>query len=88
MSGRSGLSSANGIFSPSVSGRPTDGCCKCVILLMTEKRGLEILVGAVVVDVSVPFPSSFDDSTDEFRSDLNLLSNNAVTVSVKEFDPV
>jgi hypothetical protein len=58
---------------------------------MTEKRGFELFVdvGAFVValGVSRPFPSSFDDSTDEFRKDLNLLSNIAVTVSVKEFDP-
>lgn len=55
---------------------------------MTEKRGLELFdVGALVEDISVPFPSSLDDSTDELRSDLSLLSNNAVTVSVKEFDP-
>lgn len=58
---------------------------------MTEKRGLELFDddSDVVVVVSGPILlSSFDDSIDEFRSDRSLLSNNAVTVAVKELDPV
>ena len=31
--------------------------------------------------------SSLSDSTDEFRSDRNLLSSNAVTVAVRDVDP-
>lgn len=39
--GRSGDSSANGMFSPKVNGRLM-GCCRCDILLTTDRRGLAI----------------------------------------------
>jgi hypothetical protein len=56
---------------------------------MTERRGLELIdVDVAAAGVSGALLSSLDDSIEELRSERSLLSNNAVTVAVKELDPV
>lgn len=85
--GRSGDSSAKGIFSPSVRGRPI-GCCKCDILLTTERRGCANWLWFDEVGSDWVLLSSLsDESTDEFLIDRSLLSNKAVTVAVKDGNP-
>lgn len=87
ISGRSGDSSANGIFSPSVSGRPI-GCCRCDILLTTERRGFASWAWFDEAGSAWGLPSSLsDESTEEFLIDRSLLSNRAVTVAVKDGNP-
>lgn len=75
ISGLSGDSSANGIFSPKVSGR-LSGLWMWEILLVTDMRGFDSWLW--LVPMLCCFSSLSDESTDEFRSDRNLLSNIAV----------
>lgn len=84
--GRSGDSSAKGMFSPSVSGRLM-GCWRWDILLTTESRGLESGPWVDVVGSPCGLSSLSDESTDEFLSDRSLLSNIAVTVAVRDDKP-
>lgn len=72
INGRSGDSSANGIFSPSVSGRCV-GLWMCNILLVTVRRGFDIWLWLVS-----GLSSLSDESTDEFLNERNLLSSMAV----------
>jgi hypothetical protein len=61
---------------------------------MTENLGFVVGVPELAEDaapllesiIAVNF-SSLSESTDEFRNERNLLSNNAVTVAVREDDP-
>lgn len=81
--GLSGDSSAKGIFSPNVNGRLVG--CRWVILLITENLGL--VIWRFDEDWSEILSSLSEESTDEFLSDLSLLSNSAVTVAVRDDSP-